>query len=198
MRAAWDTRTTVRIAIFGALWGAVEMTLGAGLHAANVPFNGTLLTAIGLGIALVAAAVTGVRGTVLGVAAVAAALKLLSFGGGSPLSPMIAILIEGALAEGVLRLFRYRATRGAFVAAMAAGLLWDVLHPLLVGSLIAGREVAASFARVVGQGGKLLGIGPGAAVVIVVLLVAIRLGIAVVAGVAAHGIAGAVRRRAGL
>lgn len=191
-----DVRTLVRVATFGALWGVVEMTLGSALHAAQVPFNGTLLTAIGLGIALVAAAITGKRGTVLGVAAVAGALKLLSFGGGSPLSPMIAILIEGLLAESVLRLFAYRPSRAAFVAAMVAGLLWDVLHPLLVGSLIAGREVAASFARVINQGGNLLGIAPSAVALALVLLILVRVVLGVVAGLAAHSLAEAVRRRA--
>ena len=192
-----DVRTLVRVATFGALWGVVEITLGAALGAANLPFRGTVLTAIGLGIALVAASVTERKGTVLGIAAVAAAIKLLSPGGGNPLSPMIAILVEGLIAEGVLRLFSYRVSRASAVTAMVAGLLWDVLHPILVGSLIAGREVAAGFARVVGQGGKILGIAPSAVVLILVGLVLVRVVLGVVAGLGAHALAGAVRRRAG-
>ena len=193
-------RWTLRVAVLGGLWGALEATLGSALHAANVPFNGTLLTSLGIGIALVgfAASAGGGRGrpgTVLAIAAVAAALKLLSPAGGTPLSPMVAILVEGLLAEGVLRLFRSRASATSFVAAMTAALLWDALHPLLVGSLFAGREIAASWARVTGQGGRLLGLPPSAPLVVFALLVIVRLILGVVAGLAAWSVARAVLRR---
>ncbi len=202
MRRVPDLRWTLRVALLGGLWGAVEATLGAALHAASVPFNGTLLTAIGIGIALVGFAATrngdGPRpGTVLAIASVAALLKPLSPGGGSPLSPMVAILVEGLLAEGTLRLFRSRPSAPSFVAAMTAALLWDVLHPLLVGSLLAGREIAASYARIVGQGGRLLGLGPGAPLAIFAALAALRVALGVAAGLGAWSVARAVLRRTG-
>lgn len=195
MKRTPDLRWTLRVALLGGLWGAVEATLGTALHAANVPFNGTLLTSLGIGIALVGFAATKRPGTVLAIAAVTAGLKLLSPGGGVPLSPMVAILIEGALAEGALRLFRSRPSAASFVAAMTAALLWDALHPLLVGSLFAGREIAASWARVTGQGGKLLGLPPSAPLVIFGGLILLRLVLGVLAGLGAWGVAGAVLRR---
>ena len=48
----FSTKDLVTIAVFGALWGSVEMTLGAWLHATGMPFSGLLLSAIGITIAL--------------------------------------------------------------------------------------------------------------------------------------------------
>ena len=43
----FSTKDLVTLAVFGALWGSVEMSLGAWLHAANVPLRcGAMVGAI--------------------------------------------------------------------------------------------------------------------------------------------------------
>jgi hypothetical protein len=190
-----NVRTVVRIAILGALWGVVEMTLGSFMHAARVPFLGTWLTAIGITIALVGADATKKPGTILGIAVIAALLKLFSFGGNSPISPMIAIVIEGALAELGMRIFRYKSGPASFALAMTLAIVWDVAHPLIVGSALAARSMHASYDKFLGREGKILGLDPNAIVVVIAALIVFRIVIGVTAGLGAWSIARAVRGR---
>ncbi|MGV3614683.1 MAG: hypothetical protein ACO1SV_05030 [Fimbriimonas sp.] len=190
-----NVRTVVRIATLGALWGVIEMTLGAAMHAAHVPFLGTWLTAIGICIALVGAHITKKPGTVLGIAVIAALLKLFSFGGGAILSAMIAITIEGALAELGLRMFRYKGSAASFATAMTLAIVWDVAHPVLVGGLLMGRGVGASYQRFLGREGKILGLDPSWVLAVVAALVAFRIVIGIVSGLIAWSIARAVAGR---
>jgi len=43
----YRTQELVYIAVFGTIWGVVEMTLGSYLHVLNVPQAGTVLAAVG-------------------------------------------------------------------------------------------------------------------------------------------------------
>ena len=100
-------RHLVYIAVFGALWGAIEMTLGAYLHvllppgANYLPLVGTAITALGLAVALVGRLFVPQAGSIFMIGVVAALLKLLSVGG-VKLGPLLGILIESGLAEVVL------------------------------------------------------------------------------------------------
>ncbi|MGZ6346947.1 MAG: hypothetical protein ACXWNC_05195 [Anaerolineales bacterium] len=49
----FTTRELVTMAVFGALWGVVEISLGSVLHAIKIPLTGLALTAIGLLVALI-------------------------------------------------------------------------------------------------------------------------------------------------
>jgi hypothetical protein len=190
-----NVRTVVRIAILGALWGVVEMTLGSAMHAAHVPFLGTWLTAIGITIALVGADATKKPGTLIGIAIIAAMLKLFSFGGRSPISPMIAILIEGALAELGMRLFKYKAGPASFATAMALAVVWDVAHPLIVGSALAARSMHASYDKFLGREAAVLGLDANKIGLVILALIAFRIVVGILAGLGAWSIARAVRGR---
>ena len=43
----FGTRQLVTLAVFGALWGIVEISLGSILHAAHLPFDGVILASGG-------------------------------------------------------------------------------------------------------------------------------------------------------
>ena len=77
----FSTKDLVTLAVFGALWGSVEMSLGAWLHAANVPFTGLLLSAVGVCIALIGYVFVPRAGAVFMISLVAAMLKAFSVGG---------------------------------------------------------------------------------------------------------------------
>ena len=81
----------VYIGVFGALWAAVETTLGSALHVVNVPLTGVLMTGIGITIALIGRLFVPRKGSVFFIGVVTALLKMLSLGG-IVLNPMIAIL----------------------------------------------------------------------------------------------------------
>ncbi|HUW12716.1 MAG TPA: ECF transporter S component, partial [Anaerolineae bacterium] len=98
------TRDLVYIAVFGALWGAMEITLGSYLHAVfpqgvtPIVGAGTIMTAIGIIVALVGWLFVPRTGAVLMIGVVAAILKGFSISG-VKLSPMLAIVIECLLVE---------------------------------------------------------------------------------------------------
>lgn len=94
----FTVRDLVYIGVFGALWGAVEISLGSVLHTLNVPFSGVFLTGIGIAIALIGRLFVPRTGSVLFIGLVTAFLKMFSLGG-IVLNPMIGIVAESVLAE---------------------------------------------------------------------------------------------------
>ena len=91
-------KTLVFIALFGAFWGISEATLGAVLHALHLPLSGSILSAIGLVILLVARKLDNARGSSLMMAIIAATIKMISFST-VKLGPFIGIIMEGVLVE---------------------------------------------------------------------------------------------------
>ena len=142
---------TAIIAVFGALWGLMEITLGAALKATRLPFSGAILAALAVVIALTGRYFVHRRGAILMMGGVAALLKIFS-AGTVIAGPFFAILMEAAIAEGVVTLLGLR--RIAFITAGAAMVGYTVLHPFITqGILYGGRiyEVYWATARQVGQ-----------------------------------------------
>ena len=75
------TRDLVYVGILGALWGAVEASLGSVLHALRVPFAGLVLSGVGIAIALCGRILVPRAGTIALIGLVTAFLKMLSVGG---------------------------------------------------------------------------------------------------------------------
>lgn len=191
----FGVRELVYIGLFGAIWAALEITLGSYLHVLKVPFTGTVMTALGIAIALVGRSSVPKRGSVLFIGVVTALLKMFSLGG-IVLNPMIGILAESALAEiGLLASGRPR--WWTFTLAGALAVSWDFFHRFFTQALLAGRGVLEIYRWTIEEGSRLLGIGETAAIVLIALLIAIRLVLGGIAGFSAWSLAAAVRRRTG-
>ncbi|HUW14610.1 MAG TPA: hypothetical protein VM537_33125, partial [Anaerolineae bacterium] len=118
------TRELVTIAVFGTLWGMVEITLGTVLKSLNIPLSGVLLSTIGLLVALVGRVFVPRRGATLFIGVIAALLKLFSLGG-VVVGPMIGILGEALVAEIALSIAG-RPRRIGFMLAGALGVVWPL------------------------------------------------------------------------
>jgi len=132
-----DHRAIVYVAIFGALWGLAEATLGAVLHLLHVPLAGAVLGAIGLSIALIARSLNHVRGTTLLMAFLAASIKMLSFST-VKLGPFIAILVEGILLEIVFSLFGNG--RLAFLISALFISVYPIVQSIVTKSILFGQN----------------------------------------------------------
>lgn len=176
----FSTRQLVTIAVFGALWGALEISLGSVLKALHLPLSGALLATAGLTIALIARLFVPRPGATLFVGVVATILKLFSIGG-VVLGPMIGIMAEAILAEIVLSLFG-RPRRSAFLVAGALGVGWTVVQPFVTGALLFGRAMVEVWLNLVNQGTQLLGLPANTAVLAAALLVALHLLLGAAAG----------------
>jgi hypothetical protein len=194
----FTTRDWVYIAVFGALWGAIEMTLGAYLHVIFPPLADTFLLGVimaGLGgiIALTGRHFVPHTGSVLMIGVVTALLKALSLGG-VKIGPVVAIVVESLLMEAGLLLAR-QPTRWGFALAGALAVSWNFFHKFVMMRLLFGQGFYEVAVNMVKDGSKLLGLDVRYSIVILVVLFVTRLVVGAVAGWLAWDLGGAVRRR---
>jgi ABC-type thiamin/hydroxymethylpyrimidine transport system permease subunit len=198
----FTTRDWVYIAVFGALWGAIEITLGAYLHVIFPPLADTFLVGVimaGLGgiIALTGRHFVPHTGSVLMIGVVTALLKALSLGG-VKIGPMVAILAESLLMEAGLVLAQprmRRRTRMGFALAGALAVSWNFFHKFVMMRLLFGKRVSEVAVNMVKDGNKLLGLDVRYSIAILVVLFTVRLVVGAAAGWLAWDLGGAVRRR---
>lgn len=176
----YTTRELTLLAVFGALWGSIEISLGAALHVLNVPLSGALLAGAGLTIALAGRLFVPRRGSTLFIGAIAMLLKLFSIGS-AVIGPLIGILAEAFLAEVVLSgLSRYK--RASFILAASLGVLWTLVQPFFTGWLLFGRDLFIVWLDLLDSGSRLFGLNSSAAVWIIAGLVVVHLLIGVLSG----------------
>ena len=168
-----STREPATLAVFGALWGLVEVSLGSVLKTLNIPLSGVVLAAIGLTVALTGRVFVPRRGSTLFIGVIAMLLKLFSLGG-VIIGPMVGILTEALVAEIVLSLGG-KPRRGAFALAGALGVAWVLLQPFVTGPLLFGRTLFTVWLELLDQGSRMLGLQPAAAIWILLALLAIYL-----------------------
>jgi hypothetical protein len=212
----FTTRDWVYIAVFGALWGAIEITLGAYLHVIFPPLADTFLLGVimaGMGgiIALTGRHFVPHTGSVLMIGVVTALLKALSLGG-VKIGPIVAIMVESLLMEAGLVLSRVEGlllgfgtlrystqarqpSRWAFALAGALAVSWNFFHKFVMMRLLFGKGVYEVAVKMVKDGSKLLGLDIGYSIAILVGLFVVRLVVGAVAGWLAWDLGGAVRRR---
>ena len=196
----WTLRDWVYVAVFGALWGAVEISLGSYLHIlfpplTNTFLNGLVLTFIGVAIALIGRRFVPHRGAVLMIGVVTALLKLLSLGG-VKVGPIVAILTESALMEVALLAGREPGPMGCILAG-ALAFAWNAVHPFIMSPLLFGQNIGQVYGRLVKDGAATLGLSVRQGILVLLMLLLIRLAVGGVAGGFAWSLGEAVRRRAG-
>jgi ABC-type thiamin/hydroxymethylpyrimidine transport system permease subunit len=176
----FSTRELVLLAVFGALWGALEISLGSVLHALKLPLAGALLASAGILVALVGRLFVPRRGSTLFIGVIAMILKLFSIGS-VVMGPMLAILIEALLAELILSAFP-RPGRPAFLLAGMAAVLWTLAHPFFTGWLLFGRDLFVIWLDLIDEGRRVLGLHRQAVPLVVGLVVAARALLGLLAG----------------
>ncbi|HID87856.1 MAG TPA: hypothetical protein EYP55_10855 [Anaerolineae bacterium] len=195
----FTVRDLVYIAIFGAIWGALEMTLGSYLHVIIPPpatpliGAGTIMTAIGMVVALIGRLFVPKAGSVLMIGVVTAMLKALSIGG-VKLSPMIAIIIECLLAEAGL-LLAGRPSRWGFVLAGSLAVLWTFFHKFLASYVFLGRGIYEVYVGMLRKGAQLLGVDGRYALVLIGIFPLVRIVMGGAAGWLAWGLGKVVQVR---
>jgi hypothetical protein len=181
------------LTVFGALWGAVEISLGSLLHLLNIPFSGPVLAAVGLAVALLGRLFVPRRGSTLYIGLVATMLKLFSIGS-VVVGPMIGILMEAIVAEIVLTAFG-RPRRLSFVLAGALGVLWTLAQPFFTGALLFGRDIFVIWLDLLDRGSRLFGLDASAAIWILLGLSVLYFSLGALAGWLAWGAGRLLRAR---
>jgi len=172
-------RELVYVAIFGAIWGTLEMSAGSYLHLIFPPLTtpfvgvGTIMTGLGMVVALMGRLFVPKRGSVVMIGVITAILNALSLGG-VVLSPMLAIVIESLLAELGLLLSR-RPSRWGFALAGSLAVLWTFFHKFFASYFLLGRGIYEVYLGVLRSGVQTLGVGMECALIVIALFLLIRL-----------------------
>jgi len=176
----FNTRELVILAVFGVLWGIVEISLGTVLKSINIPLSGVVMAAVGLMIALVGRKFVPLKGSTLFIGVIAMVLKLFSLGG-VIIGPMIGILSEAIIAEIILSL-RKNPSRILFIFAGGIGVLWSLLQPFVTNPILFGRSILMVWLNLLDLGSRIFGIEIEAAILILIIMVAVHIGIGGLAG----------------
>ncbi|HJX39361.1 MAG TPA: hypothetical protein VJ714_12205 [Anaerolineae bacterium] len=174
----FSVRELVYIAIFGAIWGALELTLGSYLHVIFPPLAdtflvGLIMASLGAIVALIGRLFVPKTGSVFMIGVVTAIIKMISIGGVQA-GPLVAILAESLLMELGLLLAR-KPSRWGFVLAGALALAWNFFHKFIMMYILFGQGVYEVYVGMIKQGASLLRIDVSYALVIILVLFVMRL-----------------------
>lgn len=192
----FSTRELVTLAVFGALWGLVEISLGSVLHAIDIPLTGMTLAIVGVMVASMGRLFVPRRGSTLFIGVLAMILKLFSIGS-VVLGPMAGILAEALIAELILSVF-VKPSLPAFMLACMGGSLWTMIHPFFTGMVFFGRDMFAVWLDLLDSGSRIFRLPAQAAVWIVLILVAVHLLAGGVGGWLAWKLGHAIQIRLGM
>lgn len=144
-------------AVFGALWGALELSVGTALQLSRLPLRGTLMAALGLVCLVTLRRVRGGPGSCLLAGAVAIVLKVVTLGGLFP-GPLIGIGLQAVLVEASFAIGGRRPLSAA--AAGAAVLASHPIQMILMTTVIAGPQTVLAAAEGVARALSWLGVAP--------------------------------------
>ena len=168
----FSTRELVMMAVFGALWGLVEISLGPVFHAINLPLTGMMLSIIGVMVASIGRLFVPRRGSTIFIGVIAMVLKLFSIGN-IVIGPMVGIFTEALIAELILDIFS-KPSMLAFIFACAGAALWTIVQPFVTGILLFGRNLVLVWLDLLDLGSRLFGLPPRATLWIVFAMVVLH------------------------
>src|SRR5690606_134449 len=138
-------------ALFGTLWGVIELSLGTVLHASKLPFRGTMLTIVAVVLISVSRSFITYKGSVIAISSVAASLKLITIPGFN-ITPFIAIMVEGIIGELVFSVLSYN-----FISALITGsliLLYTLIHSFVMQGVFFGFSIYNVYLDIINSIGK--------------------------------------------
>jgi hypothetical protein len=181
MKLEFSVRDWVNVAVFGALWGALETTLGAYLHVifpslADTFFTGLIMAGIGAIIALIGRTFVPRTGAVLFIGIITAILKVFSLGG-MVIGAVVAILAEAILIELVL-LTKESPSRWRYVLAGTLAVSWNFFHKFIMMRIIYGKGIIQVYTKMVQDGSATLNMTQAILIIIVLFLFRVAVGAA--------------------
>ncbi|MBL7192004.1 hypothetical protein ISS30_09935 [bacterium] len=188
-------RRTAYLAVFGAVWGGMEMVMGGILHSMQIPLRGMIMSTIGAFILCAGRLWIGGRGTAVSIGVITAFLKLFSIGG-LVLSPAIAIIMESLIAEIVFDIMG--AKRLSCLISGMGIVFYSIPHKIFSLLVIYRRELTSLYQTLIEENIELFS-SPGSIPVILVVSIYVLLHIAAgaSAGLAAYTVTLNVKKRTG-
>ncbi len=139
-----DARPWTYAAVFGSLWAAAEVSVGALLSAARVPLSGLLMASVGVVCLVTARRLMPAVGSSLLMGCVVAFLKVFSLGG-FIVGPVVGILTQALLVELAMTVTFSRAVGSLLGGALALASAPAWL--LLSAAVLTGPEATVALER---------------------------------------------------
>ena len=180
-----DIRPWTHAALYGALWGALEATVGTAIHLGRVPMRGEIMGLIGLVCLVCLRRLQPKVGVVLVAGLTAIFLKIFTLGGLYP-GPLLGIATQALAVE-----FGFLVARGSWAAALGGiiALGTNPIQRVITAWIVGGSEAATAVLRAVGE------LGGVDAKWVLAGFVTFAASIGAAGGVAAWRLAGRVARR---
>lgn len=191
----FSTRELVTMAVFGALWGLVEISLGSLFHTLNLPMTGMTLAVIGAMLALMGRLFVPRRGSTLFIGVIALILKLFSIGS-VVIAPMVGIIAEALVMELILDVFS-APSRLAFALAGAGAASWTIIHPFFTGLLLFGRNLLVVWLDLLDTASRLFSLPSQAGIWLALAYLLVHVGAGLLGGWLAWKIGCALQMRLG-
>ena len=151
MKKDLDNNECVATALFGALWGVIEVSLGTILHASKIPFRGTVLTIIAVVLITISRSFINYKGSIIVISSVAATLKLITLPGFN-ITPFIAIMMQGIIAEIVFSSLTYNLISSLLTGSLI--LLYTLIHSLIMQGIFFGFGIYNVYMGIMNSIGK--------------------------------------------
>lgn len=189
-----DVRPWTYAALFGALWGALEASVGTAVYLGKVPMRGTLMGLLGLLCLICLRRLQPRPGVCLLAGVVAIFLKVFTLGGLYP-GPVIGIAVQALAVEVAMTASGGRAIGAAVGGALT--LATNPLQKLAMTWLVSGTEAMHAYFELLEASVARAGVEGVRPAVVVGTVVAATAAIGAVGGLWAWWVAGRVARRLG-
>jgi hypothetical protein len=190
-----DVRPWTYAALFGALWGALEATIGTAMYLGNVPQKGVVMGLLGLLCLVCLRRLQPRPGVCLLAGAVAVFLKIFTLGGLYP-GPIIGIAVQAVAVE-----IAMTGSGGRSIGAAVGGAVTLATNPLqMVGMmwLLTGTEGVMSYLEALRAAAAMVGLAGLRPVVVFTVIVLAKGLVGAAGGMWAWWVAGRVMRRLGV
>lgn len=128
----------VNTAVFAAVWGLAEISIGTFLHASKIPFRGAIMSLVAILVLVSARSVLNYKGSLILLGIVTATFRLF-LGVGFNITPFVAILIESLIAEIILNRFGFN--RVTCIITGGAVMIYTLLHGLIMQAVFLGMDI---------------------------------------------------------
>lgn len=189
-----DVRPWTYAALFGALWGALEASVGTAVYLGKVPMRGTLMGLLGLLCLICLRRLQPRPGVCLLAGVVAIFLKVFTLGGLYP-GPVIGIAVQALAVEVAMTASGGRAIGAAVGGALT--LATNPLQKLAMTWLVSGTEAMRAYFELLEASVARVGVEGVRPAVVVGAVVAATAVIGAAGGLWAWWVAGRVARRLG-
>ena len=189
-----DARPWTYASLFGAVWGALEATVGTAVHLGNLPLRGTIMGLIGLLCLVCLRRLQPRPGVCLLAGVVAIFLKIFTLGGLYP-GPIIGIGIQAVAVE-----IGLTATGGRTIGAAIGGFFALATNPvqkIVTMWVVAGTEAVNSYFLLLEESAAAVGFDGLSAQLVIVAIVLAKGIVGVFGGLWSWSVAGRVMRRLG-